>query len=351
MTDALSLRTRVTDLLGCDVPIVQAGMGGPARSELCAAVSGAGAYGCRGMVREAGELIRDEIAAVRERTDRPFGVNLIPFGTHPALLEEELAACFEARVHSMVFFWEIRPDLVPRAHDAGCRVLYQVGRLADALLAEKAGADAIICQGVEAGGHVHGTTSSLVLLPQMTAAVRVPVLGSGGFGSGRSLVAALALGAEGIHCGTVFLATNESYAHDFHKRRIVEATSEDTVHSDVFAINWPPRSPVRTLKNSVTELFADDLMGHDPDEFPREAVAQEAGRPVYRFSTESPLRGMTGDLEALALYAGQACGAVDRIRPAAEVVREMVDEAQEVLGRIDAIGLCSKTSLEGGRSS
>lgn len=351
MSETFFPRTRLTDLLGCDFPIAQAGMGGPARAELCAAVSGAGAYGCLGMVRESGELIRGEIAAVRERTDRPFGVNLIPFGTHPALLEEELAACFEARVHSMVFFWEVRPDLIARAHDAGCLVLYQVGRLADAVRAEEAGADAIICQGFEAGGHVHGTTTSLVLLPQFTAAIRVPVLGSGGFGSGRSLVAALALGAEGIHCGTAFLATEESYAHDYHKQRIVAATSEDTVHSDVFAINWPPRSPVCTLGNSVTELYAGNLLGHAPDEFPREDVADDNGRPVYRFSTESPLRGMTGDLEASALYAGQACGAVDRIRPAAEVVRMMVAEAREVLGRIDAIGPGSRTIVEGARSS
>src|SRR5215204_7490434 len=146
---------------------MQAGMGGPARSDLCAAVTRAGAYGCLGMVRELPELIRQEISAVRGRTDRPFGVNLVPFGTDPTLLDEQLDACFKARVHSMIFFWEVRPELVSRAHDAGCLVLYQVGRLADAQAAERAGADAIICQGVEAGGHVHGTATSLVLLPQV----------------------------------------------------------------------------------------------------------------------------------------------------------------------------------------
>jgi nitronate monooxygenase len=164
------------------------------------------------------------------------------------------------------------------------------------------------------------------------------VLGSGGFGSGRSLVAALALGAEGVHCGTAFLATEESYAHSFHKQRIVESTSEHTVHSDVFAINWPPRSPVRTLKNSVTEAYSGNLFGHGPEEFGREVVAHEGERPVLRYSTESPLRGMEGDLEALALYAGQVCGTVDRIRPAAEVVREMVAEAHDELTRLSRLG-------------
>ena len=334
MSSRPPLRTRLTDLLGCDYPIVQAGMGGPARSELCAAVSGAGAYGCLGMVKETPEVIRREIAAVRERTDRPFGVNLVPFATDPALLEEELSACFEARVHTLVFFWEVRRDLVARAHAAGCRVLYQVGGIGEAVAAERAGADGIICQGFEAGGHVHGTATSLVILPQVAAAVTVPVLGSGGFGSGRSLVAALALGAEGVHCGTAFLATDESFAHDYHKRRIVEASSEDTVYSDVFAIGWPPHSPGRTIRNSVTDLYADDLMHHGPDDFPREVIAREGDSPVFRFSTSSPLRNTTGDIEGLALYAGQVAGSIERIRPAAEVIEAMVDDARNVLQRL-----------------
>lgn len=336
MTAAAPLRTPLCDLLGCDYPILSAGMGGVARAELVAAVSGAGGFGFLGMVREPPELIRREIAAVRERTDRPFGVNLIPYGTDPGLLEEELAACFEARLPALCFFWEVRPDLVARAKAAGCRVLYQAGRLPDALAAERAGADAVICQGFEAGGHVHGTVTSLALLPQMARALRIPVVGSGGFGSGAGLVAALALGAQGIHCGTVFLATAESFAHDMHKRRIVEAASDETVYTDVFAINWPPRSPVRTLRNSVTEAHRDRLLGHGPDDFPREAVAEEEGRPVYRYSTDSPLRSMTGDLEALAPYAGQSCGLVEAVRPAAELLRAMVAEAEATLARLTA---------------
>src|SRR5215468_9935266 len=156
MTHRTPLKTQVCRLLGCDYPIVSAGMGGVARSELVAAVAAAGGYGLLGMVREPPELIRREIAAVRGRTDRNFGVNLVPYGTDPILLEEELAACFEAKVHSLCFFWDVRADLIQRAHVAGCKVVYQVGRLADAMAAATAGADAIICQGAEAGGHVHG---------------------------------------------------------------------------------------------------------------------------------------------------------------------------------------------------
>ncbi len=333
MTHRTPLKTQVCRLLGCDYPILSAGMGGVARSELVAAVVAAGGYGLLGMVRESPELIRREIAAVRERTDRHFGVNLIPFGTDPAQLDEELAACFEAKVHSLCFFWDVRPDLIQRACAAGCKVLYQVGRLADGIAAATAGADVIICQGVEAGGHVHGDVSSLVLLPQMVRAVEVPVLASGGFASGGGLVAAFALGAQGIQCGTAFLATHESFAHEFHKQRVVEATSEQTVHSDVFAINWPPRSPVRTLKNSVTEAYRDDLWGHGSDDFPREIIGHEDQRPIYKFSTDSPLRNMTGNFEAMAPFAGQVCGLIEDVCPAGERLRRIVWEAETILAQ------------------
>jgi len=333
MTHRTPLKKQVCRLLGCDYPIVSAGMGGVARSELVAAVVAAGGYGLLGMVRESPELIRSEIAAVRARTERNFGVNLIPFGTDPALLDDELAACFEAKAHSLCFFWDVRPDLIQRTRAAGCKVLYQVGRLPDAIAAAAAGADVIICQGVEAGGHLHGDVSTLVLLPQVVRAVDVPVLASGGFATGAGLVAAFALGAQGIQCGTAFLATHESFAHEFHKQRVVRATSDQTVHSDVFAINWPPRSPVRTLKNSVTEAYRDDLWGHGPDDFPREVIGHEDQRPIYKFSTESPLRNMTGDFEAMAPFAGQVCGLIEDICPAGERLRRIVWEAETIIAQ------------------
>jgi nitronate monooxygenase len=333
MTHRTPLKKQVCRLLGCDYPIVSAGMGGVARSELVAAVVAAGGYGLLGMVRESPELIRSEIAAVRARTERNFGVNLIPFGTDPALLDDELAACFEAKAHSLCFFWDVRPDLIQRTRAAGCKVLYQVGRLPDAIAAAAAGADVIICQGVEAGGHLHGDVSTLVLLPQVVRAVDVPVLASGGFATGAGLVAAFALGAQGIQCGTAFLATHESFAHEFHKQRVVRATSDQTVHSDVFAINWPPRSPVRTLKNSVTEAYRDDLWGHGPDDFPREVIGHEDQRPIYKFSTDSPLRNMTGDFEAMAPFAGQVCGLIEDICPAGERLRRIVWEAETIIAQ------------------
>jgi nitronate monooxygenase len=328
-----SISTALTERLNCRYPIISAGMGGPARSELAAAVSEAGGFGLLGMVRETPDLIAREIAAVRQHTAKPFGVNLIPFATAPKLLKEELAACLDARVPAMCFFWDVYPEIVAEAKNAGCLVLHQVGSLEDAQRAEAAGADVVILQGVEAGGHVRATLPLAVLLGQVVGKVRVPVVASGGIADGRGLAAALALGADGVQCGTAFLASTESFAHDYHKQRIVAAKAGETVHTDLFAINWPPNSPVRVLRNSVTDQ-AETLWGHHPDRLPRIVIGEEEGRPLYKFGTDSPLRSTTGDFEQMALYAGEGAALVAGIRPAAEIITSMMQDAEDILRRI-----------------
>jgi nitronate monooxygenase len=219
----VELHTPVCDLLCCDLPIVLAGMGGVARSELVSAVIQAGGFGFLGMVRESPRLIRTEIEAVRGRTERAFGVNLIPAATDPELLEAELAACIAARVHAVALFWDLSPETVARLRGEGILVVCQIGSLAEAKAAEDAGADILIAQGVEAGGHVRGLQPRHTLLSEVVAAVGTPVLAAGGLVDGTDLARALTAGAQGGVFGTAFLATDESYAHGYHKQRIVDA--------------------------------------------------------------------------------------------------------------------------------
>jgi hypothetical protein len=187
-----------------------------------AAVSAAGGFGFLGMVREPPDFIRSEIARVRAATTRDFGVNLIPAATDPDLLKAELDVVIAERVAAVTLFWDLRPDIVCQLRDSGCLVLCQVGSFREAKDAEAAGAHIVIAQGLEAGGPVRGTTNLADLVPDVVARVDVPLLAAGGIVDGSGLAAALRWGAQGAVIGTGFLATQESFAHDYHERRIVD---------------------------------------------------------------------------------------------------------------------------------
>jgi nitronate monooxygenase len=213
-------------------------------------------------------------------------------------------------------------------------VLCQVGSVREAEEAAAAGTHIVIAQGFEAGGHVRGTTNLADLVPDIVAHVDVPVLAAGGIVDGSGLAAALRWGAQGVVIGTGFLATRESFAHDYHKRRLVEAKPGETIHTEAFHVNWPMGAAVRVLPNSVTRGEHGNPFGAD-----RRVIGQEEGRPIYLFSTDSPLRGMTGDFEAMALYAGQGAGLINSIPPAAERLNDIVGEAMRVLGIAQEAGL------------
>jgi nitronate monooxygenase len=331
LADPSVLRTPLCDLLGCDVPVLLAGMGGVAHWELAAAVANAGGYGMLGMVREPTSLIRSEVIALRAATDRPFAVNVIPSATAPDLLAAQIDCCLDLAVPAFTFFWDVVPKVVAQVKRAGALVLHQVGSVEAARAAEDAGADVLIAQGVGAGGHVHGRRPVFDLVAEILSQTNLPVVASGGLATGTDLADALEMGASGIQCGTAFLATDESFAHRYHKDRIVSAKPGDTALTDVFVLNWPKGAAVRVLQNSVTQALNGTYLGHDPDKLPREPIAWDNGQPLMRFSTDSPMRHTTGDLEAMALYAGDGVGAINSIVPAAKRLAEIVDSASATL--------------------
>lgn len=317
-----ALHTPLCALLGCRLPLVLAGMGGVARAELLSAVTEAGGFGFLGMVREPVSLIRAQVAAVRERTSRPFGVNLIPAATDPQLLRAQVDCCIELGVPVVGLFWDVVPDVIARLRDAGILVVHQVGSVADADAAQEAGADALIVQGIEAGGHVRGLRPLSELLAQVLAVAQVPVAAAGGIADGVDVARVLSLGAQAAVLGTALAATTESFAHDYHKQRLVKAQGSDTLLTEIFHINWPPRCLVRVLSNSATRGERGAPFGDT-----RTVIGDEEGRPIYLFSTDSPLRSMTGDFEAMALYAGAGVGRIDAVVPAAERIVRLARDA------------------------
>ncbi|HTN61839.1 MAG TPA: nitronate monooxygenase [Devosia sp.] len=322
------LNNRLTDLLHCTLPIVLAGMGGVARAELAGAVATAGGFGFLGMVREPAELIEREVKQLRAQGHDWFGVNIIPAATDPGLLQRQVDTCIKLAVPVVGLFWDIDAAVVARLRAAGIVVVYQVGSVDEAVAAERAGAQIIIAQGREAGGHVRGTRLLRDLLPEVVAAVQVPVVAAGGLASGSDLVTALALGAEGIALGTALMATTEAFAHDAHKQALLIARAEDTVLTDAFHINWPPGAPVRVLKSAITSGARGPT--HGPERTP---IGDEEGRPIYLFSTDSPLRSMTGDFASMALYAGTGVGQIDAITGAGDRLRAIIAEAEPLLAK------------------
>lgn len=320
------LHRPVCDLLGCTYPLVLAGMGGVARSELAAAVARAGGFGFLGMVREPVALIRSEVQAMQAFGVRRFGVNLIPASTPAALLNEQVQACIELKVPVVALFWDLSSEIVGRLREAGIVVVCQVGSVEEAVAARQAGAQVIIAQGSEAGGHVRGSSPLDEILPRVVAAVDCPVLAAGGISDGRDVATVLALGAQGAVLGTALMATHESFAHTYHKERLLAASGSDTVLTDIFHINWPRGAKVRVLANSVTRGERGDPFGAQ-----RTPIGDEDGRPIYLFSTDSPLRSMTGEFEAMALYSGMGVGRIGAIVSAGERLRTIASEASAIL--------------------
>jgi NAD(P)H-dependent flavin oxidoreductase YrpB (nitropropane dioxygenase family) len=314
------IRTPFTELIGIDHAVVCAGMGGGFTSgDLVGRVSEAGGLGVIG----ASFLPPDEVAAIarraREITSRPIGVNLLLHATEERV-DEVLA--LEPAVFSTAWARDDQDlaTIFARAHDGGAHVMHMVPTVADATRAAEAGADVIVAQGTEGGGHV-GLIASTIIVPQVAKAVApLPVLAAGGFANGAGLAAALALGGAGVLLGTRFLATDEAPVPEFYKEAILGSAGDDTILTtlaDSFSGRDWPGAWDRVLRTR----FVDEWVGREPELRRRRGEirdklerAEEENDPAYAL-----------------LWSGQSAGLIDAVVPAADVVREIVRDAEEIL--------------------
>lgn len=335
------LRTRLCETLGIEYPVFSVGFGEGAGPELVAAVSNASGFGVLGGDGMEPDSVPERSAKVRELTDKPFGFNLIVFDEdeeYRAFALAMIGAAVSERVTAVVLFWGNPSPYVELAHGNGVKVLIQVGSVEEAARAAAGGVDAVIAQGIEAGGHVKGTTPIWDLLPKVVEAVKpLPVLASGGIGDGAGLARALMLGAQGVSLGTRFVASNEAFFHPAYKQRIVTSTAEDTVYGELYD-KWWPGAPHRTLRNKTYEEWeaaGRPSSGTRPGE---ETIIGKRRRgpsrefqdwPRYAVGSIPP--NFDGDLERVPMFAGESCTVVNDIKPAAAIVRDLVRDAEAAL--------------------
>lgn len=330
MTD---LTTPLCRKLGITKPIIQAPIA--ASTKLAVAVSQAGGLGILPITWRPIDSLGSALVTMQAATDKPFGVNLV-LSLMKAEQHANLEVALAAGVPVISTFWGDPAPLVQRIHDAGSLVMHTVGSAEEARRVVDAGADIVVAQGVEAGGHVWGKVATMVLTPAVVDAVPgTPVVAAGGIADGRGLAAVMALGAEAAWVGTRLLLAAENDAHPAYRAKVAEARETDTVLSEVFDGGWET-APHRCLDNETLQAWraaGEPAPGSRPGE--GEVVGQGAdGTPVHRYSLENPDAGMTGDVTAMALYAGQSAGLVHQEASAALIIDGMVDEAAAILKRL-----------------
>jgi enoyl-[acyl-carrier protein] reductase II len=316
------LKTPLCDVLGIDVPIIVAGMGGSATSaEFAAAASNEGALGSIGSLFRTNAAVKRDIDAVKELTNRNFAVNHIP----PTLDADAFRHTLAARPAVISFALGDPGDLVRQAHDVGSKVMIQVTTVAQAIEAAKRGADVIIAQGGEAGGY-GGIVSTMSLVPQVVDAVSpVPVVAAGGIFDGRGIAAAFMLGAVGVNMGTRFLASKESPIDDAWKAAIASSQSEDAVKVEVLndIQPLPGTGGYGTVLRSLRTPFMEEWG----------AKRSEARQEGERLWTEIQARARAGRRHEVLLTAGQTSGGIKEILPMAEIIRRLMAETEASLSR------------------
>jgi enoyl-[acyl-carrier protein] reductase II len=305
----------VCNLLHIDYPIIQGGMAWLGTAELVSAVSNAGGLGVIGSGDAPTEWLRGQVRQTRERTDRPFAVNIMMLSP---FLADNLKLVAAEKVGILTFGGGNPGGYLSGLKEARIKVMPVVSSVALARRLERLGADAVIAEGMESGGHV-GETTTMALVPQVAASLKIPVIAAGGIADGRGLVAALALGAQGVQMGTRFICSEECIAHPRFKEHILQAHDRATIVTGVSTGH-----PVRCLENKLTHQFAAlEKAGAS------KAELEELGRGKLSLGV------MQGDIEEGSLMAGQIAGLIRDIKPVKAIIQDIMAEAQQI---IDGLG-------------
>jgi enoyl-[acyl-carrier protein] reductase II len=305
------LKTRITEMLGVEYPLIQGGMAWVATAELAAAVSNGGGLGLIAAGSAPVEWVRGEIKKARSLTSKPFGVNVMLLSPY---VEEVMQVIIEEKVPVITTGAGNPGKYISLLKEAGTKIIPVVNSVALGKRLEKSGVDALIGEGMEAGGHI-GTETTMVLIPQLVDAVSIPVIAAGGIGDGRGMAAAFILGAEGVQIGTRFICAEECTVALNYKQRVIKAGDRDTVITGASTGH-----PVRVLKNRLSRKF---LAAESAGATPEELEELGAGRLAA---------AVRGDIEDGSVMAGQSAALVSQIQPAAEIINEYITKACELLG-------------------
>ena len=307
------MKTRITELLGIEYPIIQGGMAWVAEHNLAAAVSEAGGLGLIGAANAPAEVIREEIRKTKELTKKPFGVNIMLMSPYA----DEIAKVVVEEHIKVVTTGAGNPGKYMKMwKDAGIKVIPVVASVALAKMMEKAGADAVVAEGTESGGHI-GEATTMTLVPQVADAVSIPVIAAGGIADGRGIAAAFMLGAEAVQMGTKFVVAKESIVHDNYKQRVIKAKDIDSA-----VTGRSHGHPVRSLRNQMTREYT-------------RLEAEGKSFEELEYLTLGALRNavMEGDVTNGTVMAGQIAGMITKEQTCKEMIEEMMEQATKLLGR------------------
>lgn len=302
---------RICEILNIKYPIIQGGMAWVADSNLAAAVSNAGGFGIIGTGSATADIVKKEIDNCRRLTDRPFGVNVMLMSPNA---DEVIDLIIEEKPAGITTGAGNPAKYMDRLKEAGIKVIPVVPTVALAQRMEKLGADAVIAEGTEAGGHI-GELTTMVLVPQVAEALNIPVIAAGGVADGRGIAASFALGAEGVQIGTRFICSEECNIHQNYKDVVLKAKDRDAV-----VTGRPTGHPVRTLKNKLAKKYLKmEKEGASPEEL------EKLGAGALRLAV------VEGDKDGGSFMAGQSAAMVREIKPCKEIVEEISKQALDIM--------------------